>query len=83
VKILLFDFKNFSKHRHLYRNVPKNIFSIHTEKKILPGKCLFIAISLYLFITILLAKIARLTKASKRAPFLVADGAVTKTTTSF
>jgi hypothetical protein len=50
----------------LYRNVPKKIIAIHREKKILPGKCLLIAISLYLFITILLAKIARLTRALKR-----------------
>ncbi len=41
MKILLFHFKIFSKHGHLYIIVPKNIFAIHTEKKNIAGKMSF------------------------------------------
>ncbi len=41
-------------------------FQFTWRKKILPEKCLFIAISLYLFIAVLLVKIARLTRALRR-----------------
>jgi len=55
---IVLTFQNISKQASIEQNCPKiNIFNAH-RKKILDDKCIFMAISFYLFIAILCAKIS-------------------------